>query len=312
MEEEIVLSINVSGLNTDTDFNAPAGDFVALSGVKKALENVGFDITSLDVNCLVNLSIGSPDIHTLIPGAYNIFYSAVDSLSEHDVNSLNRCNEVWTPSQSSFNILKEKLSIPIYKVSYGVSGFFMPTKRKTDGVFTFLCIYEDNDNHNVGNVIKAFIEQFGDDNNVRLIIKTRSASGSIETVSDNIEVIADVLYQDEYLKLLQTSNCLIYTSNKERFGFVPLESIATGMPVISTYNWCDYSELIEYKLENASVENISNAIKLAYENKDSDAEACFYKSFKAHRDWQWNERFIKEASNRLEFGHKNNKELNNA
>lgn len=315
MEEEIILPINISGLNGDAVLDAKAGDFVALSGIKKALEKVGFDITELDLNCMVNLSIGSPEVHTLIPNAYNIFYSAIESeLNQDAVDSLNRANEVWTPSDFGFDILTKQLTVPVYKVSYGMSGYFMPTKRKTDDVFTFLSIYEDNEKHHINNVIQAFTEQFGDREDVRLIIKTRSKLESTDTVQNNIKVIDEILYQDDYLRLLQTSNCLIYTSDSESFGFIPLEAIATGMPVISTHNWCEYKDLIEYKLENTSVESISTLINLAYENKENDADFCFYKSFKAHREWQWNEKFIKEAAIRLKFAHQNsnNKELNNA
>ena len=315
MEEEIVLPINISGLNSDNSLSAKPSDYVALSGIKKALEKVGFDITELDLNCLVNLSIGSPDIHTHIPNSYNIFYSAIENeLKQEEINSLNRADEVWTPTDFGLEILKQSLDVPVYKVSYGVSGFFMPTKRKTNDVFTFLSIYENNNKHHIDNVIQAFTSEFGNREDIRLIIKTRSESISIDTVYSNIEIINEVLYQDDYLRLLQTSNCLIYTSDAESFGFIPLEAIATGMPVISTHNWCQYKDLIEYKLDDTSIESISNLIKLAYTNKDTDANSCFYKSFKAHREWQWNEKFIKEAATRLKFAHQssNNKELNNA
>lgn len=315
MEEEIVLPINISGLNSDSSLSAKSGDYVALSGVKKALEKVGFDITELDLNCLVNLSMGSPEIHTHIPNAYNIFYSAIENeLQQTEIDSLNRADEVWAQSDSGFNILTKSLSVPVHKVSYGVSGFFMPTKRKTNDVFTFLSIYENNDKHHIDNVIEAFTKEFSGREDVRLIIKTRSESVPTDTVYNNIEIINEVLYQDDYLRLLQTSNCLIYTSDSESFGFIPLEAIATGMPVISTHNWCEYKDLIEYKLDDTSTESISNLIKLAYANKDNDANSCFYKSFKAHRDWQWNEKFIKEAVTRLKFAHQNskNKELHNA
>lgn len=325
MEKEIEkLELNISGLNADlNNENAKLRDVIALYEIKNALTRINFDLTVLDVNCLVNVSFGSPDMHTLMPDAYNIFYSAVDinNLSEDDIVSLNRANEVWTPSDNNFEALSSILSVPVYKIPFGVSGSFLPTKRKINDKFSFLHIGERDGKSNTDQVVSAFIKEFGHNENVTLTLKSTSEDSwvliddgngnyvSPDYIHKNIKIINKTLFPSDYVNLLHTHNCLVSAAQDKSFGFIPLEAIATGMPVISTYDWSDYSELIEYKLDNPSISNIANTMKKAYENRNEDAESCFYKAFKTHREWQWDHIFINNAIKRLQFAH--NYELGN-
>ena len=180
MEKAIAkLELNISGLNADlNNENAKLRDFIALYEMKNALEKVDFELTTLDINSLVNVSFGSPDIHTIIPNAYNIFYSAVDkeNLSENDIASLNRADEVWTPSTKGFELLKSLLSVPVYKIPFGVSGTFLPTKRNIGDVFNFLHIGEPDGKSNTDQVVAAFIKEFANNENVTLTIKSKSCN----------------------------------------------------------------------------------------------------------------------------------------
>jgi glycosyltransferase involved in cell wall biosynthesis len=322
--EKEKLELNISGLNADlNNESAKLRDFIALYEIKNALEKINFELTTLDINCLVNVSFGSPDMHTFMPNAYNIFYSAVDkeNISEDDIVSLNRANEVWTPSSINFEALKSLLSVPVYKIPFGVSGTFLPTKRKISDVFSFLHVGEQDGKSNTDQVVAAFIQEFGHNENVTLTLKSRSEEPWIiiddgngnyvspDYIYKNIKIINDTLFPSEYVNLLHTHNCLVSAAQDKSFGFIPLEAIATGMPVISTYDWSDYSELIEYKIDSPSISNIAQSMKKAYSNRIEDAENCFYKSFKAHREWQWDEIFINNSIKRLKFAH--NYELGN-
>jgi len=325
LEKEIEkLELNISGLNADlNNENAKLRDIIALYEIKNALTKINFDLTVLDVNCLVNVSFGSPDMHTFIPNAYNIFYSAVDkeNISEDDIVSLNRANEVWTPSSINFEALKSLLSVPVYKIPFGVSGSFLPTKRKINDSFNFLHVGEQDGKSNTDEIVAAFIQEFAHNDNVTLTLKSRSEEPwvviddgngnyvSPDVIHKNIKVLNKVLFPSDYVNILHTHNCLVSAAQDKSFGFIPLEAIATGMPVISTYDWSDYSELIEYKLDSPSINNIAKSMKEAYNNRVEDAENCFYKAFKAHREWQWDEIFINSSIKRLKFAH--NYELGN-
>ena len=317
MEKE-KLELNISGLNAIENIDGiKVGDLVALSQIKTAFEKINFELTTLDVNCLVNISFGSPDIHTFLPNSYNVFYSAIDDedISQDWIDSLNRAHEVWVPSKNGFNLLSKLLSVPVYLIPFGISGYFMPTKRKTDGVFKFLHIGEQDGKKNTQEVIEAFIKEFGHDENVSLTIKTRSdnfdvviddGNGNLvhpSVIYKNIEVINQVLYSDEYLRLMQTSNCLVYPASGESFGFIPLECMATGMPIISTSIWSDYSDNIDYPLSGTTPEIIATTMREAYNNKEDDATNSFYKSFKIHREWSWDDLFISKALDRLKVAY---------
>lgn len=316
--EKEKLELNISGINAiDNTDNIRVGDLVALSNIKNSLKRINFELTTLDINCLVNISFGSPDIHTFMPEAYNIFYSAIksDDLLQDEIDSLNRAHEVWTPTKNGFNILTNLLSTTVKLVPFGVSGFFMPTKRKTNDVFSFVHIGEQDGKKSTQEVVDAFVKEFGHDEKVSLTLKTRSeefdvviddGNGNLvspDVIYKNIHLVNKIFFPDQYLTFIQTKNCLVYPTIEEDFGFVPLECMATGMPVISTSDWSDYADEITYKLKDTSVESIRFSMREAYENRENDVINSFYNAFKIHREWTWDELFIGKALDRLKIAY---------
>ena len=63
--------------------------------------------------------------------------------------------------------------------------------------------------------------------------------------------INETLSDKEMTSLINYHDVLVYPTEGEGFGMIPLEVMATGMPVISTHEWCSYSDyLIDEAIES--------------------------------------------------------------
>lgn len=60
----------------------------------------------------------------------------------------------------------------------------------------------------------------------------------------NIRHIHENLVLEELVSLFHFHDILIYPSEGEGFGLIPLQALATGMPVISTSRWCSYENFL--------------------------------------------------------------------
>lgn len=69
-----------------------------------------------------------------------------------------------------------------------------------------------------------------------------SSRGEWET--PNIRHIRENLTLEHLVSLFHFHDVLIYPSEGEGFGLIPLQALATGMPVISTSRWCSYEDLL--------------------------------------------------------------------
>ena len=63
---------------------------------------------------------------------------------------------------------------------------------------------------------------------------------SPEMAYSNITLIMDELEEADLVSLYHSHHILLYPTWGEGFGFIPLQGLATGMPVISTYDWSHY------------------------------------------------------------------------
>jgi glycosyltransferase involved in cell wall biosynthesis len=67
-------------------------------------------------------------------------------------------------------------------------------------------------------------------------------------VSPGLRYIHETILDEEMKSLINYHDVLVYPSEGEGFGMIPLEVMATGMPTVSTHEWCSYSE---YLIDNA-------------------------------------------------------------
>lgn len=138
--------------------------------------------------------------------------------------------------------------------------FYIPSRNKltprSDDIFTFGHQNAFIMGHQKGDdvLMRAFIKAFGDDKDVRLILKGRKHHYQAldhDFVKEckkhkNIEIVLEDYTDDEvYDKFYSRLDCFVFPSRGEGFGMPPLEALSVGIPVIATdgHSLADYRDL---------------------------------------------------------------------
>lgn len=291
----------------------------ASSEIIKSLNSYGFDMRIADDNSPVGISMGYPTDYYFSPNQYKIGYTAWESTQLKDgwEESMNRCDEIWATSTWTANVFKETLGKEdIHVYIHGISETWKPSRHLEQKVFRFLHIGEPQARKNGQLVVDAFTELFGNNENYQLILKctnintTRvfhedgSIAGSPDSKYKNIRVITGPLNHGQMVGLYSKCNALIYPSAGEGFGFIPLQALANGLPVASTYEWAEYKDYItvpinsklgisEYPFlhpgENyhVSVDDVKKSMLDIVNNYSFYEKSTYKNSFKVHMEYDW-------------------------
>lgn len=154
------------------------------------------------------------------------------------------------PSQFTADILKEKFGLDSYPIPWGfnpsVSGkakMGLTQESSFSGV-TFVFVGRKDERKNFNYLIEEWIKFYKElfSSNVRLLL-IGGKSSNVELPSEEIMSnynIQDLGYLEEDRKydFLCSSDCLIYPSRVEGFGFPILESWDIGIPIICNKSSC--------------------------------------------------------------------------
>lgn len=170
-----------------------------------------------------------------------------------------RYNEFWTANefgrQAIINVGVPEEKVFVYE--HGVdASIWTPKMRGQDNKIRFLHVDSGSPRKRADIAISAFKKAFGDDNNYELILKyshydnkgldwnqrevlesTGEWEGNIRHIKENIDI-------RHLVTLYHFADVLVYPSEGEGFGFIPMQALATGMPVISTSRWCSYEQYL--------------------------------------------------------------------
>ena len=140
------------------------------------------------------------------------------------------------------------VSIPVHVMPHGVSPdeyFWMerPVGRKP---YTFLLLGELAERKGWDIAYTAFLEEFGEDPDARLIMKTRGRCPLAPCSDPNVEVIAEEYNIPQMRELYGLADCFLFPSRGEGYGIPPREAAATGLPCVVT----DWSGLREGGIHN--------------------------------------------------------------
>jgi glycosyltransferase involved in cell wall biosynthesis len=196
-------------------------------------------------------------------------------------------DEIWCFSQFCYDIFNKfnHRGLPIFKLTYApetnmvVGSSIDVIERKYNirfNKFTFLCTFDYFGSINRKNpfgVVDAFINAFGNNNNVQLVIKTMSGGGFAHDKSffenyikdyKNIICIDNVMDKRDYVGLMNACDCYVSLHRSEGLGIGMIEAMYFGKPVIATayggsMEFMDPScaMLVKYK-KNSTMTNLCN------------------------------------------------------
>lgn len=139
------------------------------------------------------------------------------------------------------------VNIPIFEIPLPLylDEFLKHKHNRSSGRFTFGTTSSGTSRKNNELLIRAFAEEFGNANNVELLIHCRYfLSESFNELQSyirsfgvkNIILTGNSLTQSEYVDLLKKFDCLVRISKGEGFSIPPREALAMGIPCILSNN----------------------------------------------------------------------------
>lgn len=240
---------------------------------------------------------------------------------------MNLMDEVWATNDFTAEVFKANgVEKPIHVYEHGIEPIWTPFNRGTPRKIKFLHVGEPAMRKNGQMVYDAFYDLFGNDDNYSLTIKANGFS-TIRHHRDgifdepinacrNVNLITEVLDIEDLINLYHNHHILVYPSYGEGFGFIPIQAMATGMPVIMNTSWASYkrfvvTEPVEDKLIESpwpdvhpgemlepDFESLKRSMVDTVENIGKRSGAAFGLSPYIHAQYSW-EKVTKKAFQRF-------------
>jgi glycosyltransferase involved in cell wall biosynthesis len=176
-------------------------------------------------------------------------------------------NEFWTANPFGAAAII-KAGIPKEKVfvyEHGIdANVWTPKLRGQNDKIRFLHVDSDNPRKRSDLVLKAFKKAFADNPNYELTLKySLKKTKYYDTFEDskvdwddpkvmakqgrwegNVRHIEEITSTEDLVKIYQYHDVMVYPSEGEGFGFIPLQALVTGMPTICTGIWPSYAKYL--------------------------------------------------------------------
>lgn len=210
-------------------------------------------------------SLRAPDFNKFYDHQYKIYgtYLEATKVWSHWIQAMKEVDEIWVGNQFSVEAVHNSgIKTPTYVMELGIGKEWQPFMRGKRDKIRFLHVDSDSPRKRADLAEQAFVKLFKDNPNVELTLKyhgnkdyheynVMSLFG--ETSASNIRKIYQTLSQEEMIELYNQHDVLLYPSEGEGFGFIPLQALASGMPVISTGEWCDYRKFFNGNIINSTI-----------------------------------------------------------
>lgn len=235
----------------------------------------------------------------------------------HWLKAMDEVDEIWVGNYFAKDaVVNSGVKTPVFVFEHGIDEVWKPKKRGLNSKIRFLHVDSSSPRKRVDLVRKAFIELFSDNPNVELTLKYRSGEGSSKgydvmdlfNKKDNIFEICENFSEEEMVKLYHDHDVLVYPSEGEGFGFIPLQALASGMPVITTSRWCSYEKFLGNNIIESTIgptkstayfegevilpeyDSLIHLMKKVYENITSECNFYFNQAESVHKEYSWQNR----------------------
>lgn len=233
------LPFNYLDIQILTSIDRPDGYGQSAQYLMERLRDEGIAYIRRNKNQEIGLCYYTPPFIKDLYTKYKILYTMFEStnIPEFWVSSLKKADLVLVPSKFCQKAFKKRgIETKVVPLGFDEDKFKV-IKRKRDGnePFTFLHYNAFNIRKGFDLVFKAFTEEFGNDENVKLILKTINPNPPFPILKSeypNIEVIKGEYSTNKMNELLERSDLFVFPSRGEGFGLTPLETLASGITSI--------------------------------------------------------------------------------
>jgi len=222
-------------------------------------------------------------------------------------------DEIWVGNQFSADaVANSGVDVPTYVFELGIDDMWKPFKRGNRDKIRFLHVDSGSPRKRADLVEEAFLKLFKDNKDVELTLKYHNSDGysvmdlfNSKEAQPNIKKIFKTLSQEEMVKLYHQHDILVYPTEGEGFGLIPLQALATGMPTISTSRWCTYEKylgnnIIEstlgktqhsgYHTGDVIIPNFESTVELmrkAVDDFDAQCDYYYKQAPKVIKEYNW-------------------------
>jgi hypothetical protein len=291
--------------------------------------------------CYLNTAIDAKDAITIFadyPQHWRDGYGKVVGFFLHEGTKLfdgwaeimNTAELVLVPSRATFNLFKSNGVITNMKiVPYGFNPeYYFPKEYERDENFLFLSVNswtgKVGDRKGTDLMIKAFDEEFKEEEKVKLIMKigtfwekhdaeyyAKCMYEILGHVNKNIFINEVYVPEDQLATYYQQADCFVMPTHGEAFGLTALNAMACGLPIIITkdnnsghMDFCRGKESVLWidveKVEQAdprffakgnmqpvpSLESLKKQMRYAFENRKELLEKG-KKTAEELKEWTW-------------------------
>lgn len=320
-------------INTQADLrvNAHYGYGKSLIEIKDTLRRIEvngnkFIVDHNSERAKVQMYYGPHPVHNAhFPHQFKIHMSQTESdrFEDHKVAAYSAADEFWTANEWGAEAAVRS-GIPEEKVFVFHHGIFpdrYPAKlRGQRDKVRFLHIDSGSPRKRSDLVEDAFNTLYKNNKDIELTLKySHSPHGGRSWHDEDVlknggdwvrpgtRHINETLSQDELISLMHFHDVLVYPSEGEGFGLIPLEALATGMPVISTHEWAAYAHFFpEGKLESeikpssiewgyskigngtiSDVDSVASKMDEFFDNIENISEAFMARSESVKNEFDW-------------------------
>lgn len=223
----------------------PIGYGVISKWLKKSLEKTGVEfVEDFDYDLSLVIGLPSPWLLGREPRPDMVFHTMYEAYPAPPqwVKVLNRVGAVWVPSKWVGDLfVSGGVTSPVLVSGYGVdTDFFRFAPRQPhDGPFRVLAWGRGLiSRKNLIEAIRVFDRAGLPDAvmEVKVNVDDSVARDGPMQGMENVTVFRQDWKQAQLVQWLQSGDVLLYLSSGEGFGLMPLEAMATGLPVICTAN----------------------------------------------------------------------------
>lgn len=186
-------------------------------------------------------------------GDYKVGWSMmeVDKISERWVRACNAVDEIWVPTPLQVDAFRDSGVIrPIFVMPLGIDTTrymptFLPAVYHGEHKFRFFALSWWQLRKRWDLLCTAFAEEFADNKDVGLLMKTMTAQGEGEAidqihgwvgnkVDEQLAVIEGAFPWWEVVMMMRSAHAFVLPTGGEGWGCPPVQALACGLPVIVT------------------------------------------------------------------------------